>query len=373
MTRTAIATALACVLIGTVAGCEAGAGSTLGQPTTDTDAAAVVDDHESGPQSPIAFGLSVPRGATQLGPLARYRSARLIEAYADDLDAAMARRGVLDARRYAEANADGLPQEVPPTPPSVNRPSKDSFDLLDDPPKPDTTVSLMRVDGDPSEVVHHLVSQIATLLPDADIDPDDLTSYCEVTDERVSGCLLDVTGTTENDRQLQITMAVDPGDITTRTSPPSSFTRPVIQLSVAYTGDPRTGQTEPEGRADVQAPDDERDESMTIVWPRMDVDAPRDTELLNGWTQPDGTTMLLSGFTPPFVSLAVRRGKHADSIAREFAASVGDDVTVTKDVVEELNEIRTTYTSENADGDRAVATYVLSARGNYVMLFLQPA
>lgn len=371
MKRTATAALIASVLVGSLTACQAGSRTPGTAPTSAaTTAAAAIDEHESGPQSPIAFGLAVPRGATQLGPLARYRSVRLIEAYTADLDAAMARRGVSDARRLADANPDGVAQEIAPTSPPVSRPAPDSFALLEDPPRPDTTVSLMRIDGDPTDVVQRMAAQIAALLPDAGITPDELPSYCELENDRVAGCVIDVTGTTANERDIRVTMTVDPGDVATRTAPPSSLTKPVMELRVEYTGDPRLGQEEapePEGSpADAGQADPA---PSTIVWPKMDLDAPQDTELLNGWTRPDDATMLLSGFTPSFASIVVKRGREADAIAREFAASLGEDVTVTKDVVEELNEVRTTYTSQGTDGDRAVGTYVLSARGNYVMLF----
>jgi hypothetical protein len=59
----------------------------------------------------------------------------------------------------------------------------------------------------------------------------------------------------------------------------------------------------------------------------------------------------------------------ADQIASDFAATVG---TPTKDVVEDLNEVSTTYRSVGKNGERATATYVLSARGNYAMLLYDP-
>ena len=43
-----------------------------------------------------------------------------------------------------------------------------------------------------------------------------------------------------------------------------------------------------------------------------------------------------------------------------------------KDVVEDLNEITTTYIAKGKNGEVALASYVLSARGYYAMLFYTP-
>ena len=114
-----------------------------------------VSEHESGPESPIAYGLQVPRGATQVGPLVRYRSKRLIEAYKPELDAAQAQRDAEQQRRRTEAEANGTPLP-PPTPTPTTEPSDDTFNLLENPPKPDTTISLMRIDGSPTEAVRRM-------------------------------------------------------------------------------------------------------------------------------------------------------------------------------------------------------------------------
>ena len=67
--------------------------------------------------------------------------------------------------------------------------------------------------------------------------------------------------------------------------------------------------------------------------------------------------------------MSASRVRAADDIAREFTEAFGRP---TKDVVEDLNEISTTYTATSKKGT-ATATYVLSARGNYAMLFFTPA
>ena len=43
-----------------------------------------------------------------------------------------------------------------------------------------------------------------------------------------------------------------------------------------------------------------------------------------------------------------------------------------KDIVEDLNEVSTTYTPRAKDGGTARAIYVLSARGNYTRAVLRP-
>ena len=138
MRRRAAALA-ACLLIGVTTGCDQPVGGTLPDPTDTSNRPAPTDvsEHESGPESPIAFGLQVPRGATQVGPLVRYRSKRLIDAYRPELDAAQAQRDAEQQRRRDEAEANGTPLP-PPTPTPTTQPSDDTFKLLDSPPKPDT-------------------------------------------------------------------------------------------------------------------------------------------------------------------------------------------------------------------------------------------
>src|SRR5690606_17004347 len=63
------------------------------QPTIVDDATGIQEDigsHESAPASPVAFGVSVPHGAVQLGPLVRWRSPELVKAFKVDLDAILA-------------------------------------------------------------------------------------------------------------------------------------------------------------------------------------------------------------------------------------------------------------------------------------------
>lgn len=374
MRRRAIVVATALTVLVGIAGCDAGGNPRPASATSSsaTPTPADVSEHESGPDSPIAYGLQVPRGATQLGPLVRYRSAALIAAYQPELDAALAQQEAEDQRKRAEAEAEGTPLPSPsPTQSPPAGPSDDTFKLIDDPPKPDTVVSLMRVDGSPTTVLRRMIAQIDTVLPDANLVLNDLDEFCKAKDRRIVSCRADVKGDTANGRQLQITLTVDPGDVVTRTSPPSAQENPVMVLRVAYVGDPRRGQVDRQKDGDVDVPQDAPGhDTSDFIWPKMDEDAPPTTTLLKDWRAPLGANILLSGFQPKFVAVATGTALQADRIASAFASSIGEP---SKDVVEDLNEISTTYTAEAKNGVRAIATYVLSARGNYAMLFYLPA
>ncbi|EFQ81858.1 hypothetical protein HMPREF0063_13060 [Aeromicrobium marinum DSM 15272] len=359
-------------LVLALGGCQTGAGAGSGATSSSAvTPSAAITEHESGPETPLDHGLLVPRGATQLGPLARYRSPRTIEAYQPDLAAAVSRRGVADALSAAGDNPDGVAAPEPPEGVVSSRPGRDSFELLEEPPEPDVTAAFMRIDGDPTVAVTSMVAQIADLLPEAGLDPADLTTYCSVVSERVQDCSLDVSGVTAGGEELRVQMAVDPGDVSTRISPPSSLTRPVMQVRIEETGDPRLDREG--GDDDVDLSDEVVDPTSRVVWPAMDLDAPQATPLMNGWTRPPEATLLLSGFRPGFATLFLERGREAQQIARDFAGSLGPDVPVTRDVVEELNEVDTTFTAVAPSGERAVATHVLTARGHYVLLSYTPA
>lgn len=372
MRKIGVAAIAVLALVSVLSSCQTRADQS--RPTSSTTSKAPdVSVHQSGPDSPIGYGMQVPKGATQLGPLVRFRSERLIAAYQPDLNTALAQKAAEDRAKAAEAEKEGKTIPTPgPTP--VTRPSDDTFKLLDKAPKPDSTVSLMRVDGNPSDVVYRMIRQIDAVLPDAGIDTKDLSQYCPSVDSRYTGCDLDVRGLTGGGRDIRVSLTVDPGNIKTRSSPPSARTRPIMTLSIAYVGEPRTGQIgkDSEGVGDLPdknatAPD------SPLIWPRMDLDAPQTAALLDGrWKAPEGATILLSGYRPRFVALSTEKGKQADLIAEEYTRSVSDKGVFAKDIVEDLNEISTTYTAERKDGKRAFASYVLSARGNYAMLFYLP-
>lgn len=373
MRKFGFAAIAALALVSGLSACESTQSQTKPTSTAITTTAPDVSTQASGPESPIAYGLQVPEGATQLGPLVRFRSARLIAAYQPELDSALAQKAAEDAAAAAQAAEDG--ETIPtPTPTPVNRPNDDTFGLLDTIPKPDTTVSVMRVDGNPSDVVIRMISQIAAVLPNSDINTDDLSPYCTSASGRYTACTLNIRGLTDGDRAVQVSLTVDPGNVALRTTPPAAETHPVMTLSIGYGGDPRQGQLghDSDGIGDLP------DGSMTapdspLSWPTMDKDAGRTQALLDGtWLVPEGATILLSGFRPQFVALSTEKGRQADLISEEYVRSVADKGVFTEDVVEDLNEISTTYTATRKDGRRAFATYVLSARGNYAMLFYLP-
>lgn len=362
------------LLVALLAGCSPRASAP--QPTPPTTAspeptATDVTEHESGPESPIAYGFRVPRGASQVGPLVRYRSARLIGAYETELEAAQARRDADRQRRRDEAEARGTPIP-PPTPTPTVAPTADTFRLLNEPPKPDVTVSLMRINGNPTDVVRAMLAQIDVILPKAGIVRSDLTRYCESTNRRITSCRVRVTDTTKNGRRLTVTLAVDPGDIETRTSAPATNGDPVMYLRVAYVGDPRAGQANRRHDSDINVPAGvTRRDTSGLIWPGMDLDARPSSRLLNGWRRPQGSEILLSGYQPDFVVVSTTRALDASSIAEKFAKSIQDEPKV--DVVEDLNEVTTMYTAEGPNGERGLASYVLSARGYYAVLFWIPA
>ncbi len=367
---------LCAVALVALAACEGGSGptdatSTPGPTATATEAPDV-SDHESGPESPIAYGLFVPAGATQLGPLFRYRSSRLIAAFKPELEAAAAQKAAEEADKVAEDEANGTPSPSP-TPTPTTRPSKDSFDLLEEPPRPDTSVSLMRIDGDPSDVVRRMMAQINVAIPTANLVLDDLSQYCQSEDRRITSCRVAARGLTEGNREIRVIMNVDAGDLATRTAPPAALTQPVMQVTTEFVGDPRAGQLGrdtgslqdiPEIRAE--------DEKSGLIWPKMDLDAPSTTPLVNGWTAPADVSLLLSSYTPEFVAMTTQKAGEADQIAEQFVQSNRPDRPVVKDVTEDLNAVSTMYAVRTKDGGLARAVYSLSARGNYTALFYTP-
>lgn len=332
-----------------------------------------VREHESGPESPIAYGFRVPAGASQVGPLIRSRSERLIEAYRPELEAAEARRDADLQRRRDEREAQGSPLPPPqPTPEPTEQPTEDTFGRLKAPPKPDTTISVMRIDGQPTAVVRAMLAQIDVILPKAGIIRSDLRKYCESERRRVVRCHVEAAGRTPAGRTVAVTMHVDPGNFRTRTAPPATNQRPVMYLKVAYIGDPREGQANRRGDSSIEVPAgvQGRDPS-NFIWPKMDLDASPSSRLLNGWRAPlQRADLLLSGYTPAFAVLSATKAADASAIARQFALNVNENADV--DVVEDLNEITTTYTATAPDGGRATASYILSARGYYAVLLYEP-
>ena len=355
-------------------GSETGTSDPTPTPSATKTEAPNLSEHESGPESPISYGLYVPAGATQLGPLFRYRSSRLIKAYQPELDAAQAQKAAEEADKVAEDAANGTPSPTP-TPTPSTRPSPDSFKIIENPPRPDTSISLMRIDGDPTEVVLRMIAQIDAAIPTADLVLDDLSTYCTSVDRRITGCSLQARGLTEGNREIRVTMDVDAGNLATRTAPPASMTKPVMRVETEYVGDPRTGQLGRDtGSLDNVAKIDADAEKSGLIWPKMDLDADLTSPLVNGWTAPADATLLLSGFAPQFAAMTSERAVTADTIAEQFVATnARPGGTMIKDVVEDLNSVSTMYSARTKDGSLARAIYILSARGNYTALFYTPA
>jgi hypothetical protein len=137
-------------------------------------------------------------------------------------------------------------------------------------------------------------------------------------------------------------------------------------------GDPRAGQANRRHDSDVNVPVGvRRRDTSDLIWPGMDLDARPTSRLLNGWRRPLGAKLLLSAFKPAFVVVSTTKALDASSIAEKFATSIQEEPKV--DVVEDLNEVTTTYIAEGPTGDRGIASYVLSARGYYAVLFWIPA
>lgn len=374
--RTRAVAGLAMAVAVTTAACQADSSESSTEPTSTASAtptpAVDVDVHESGPDSPLGYGLSVPRGAVQLGPLVRIRSQALIDAYLPELTAAKADA---EALAQAEAAENAEPGETPsvPTPTPDDPPSDDTFKILEDLPRPDTVISVMRIDGDPSAVVRRMLAQIAALLPESEVPTDDLTKICSQKDQRVTGCRFEVRGLTADDRDVRIVMTADPGDVATRTAPPSAQRSPVMTLQLTYAGDPRLGQQTRESN-DLEDVENIKDDSDTsgLIWPRMDLDAPATTKLAGGWVAPEDVSILLAGYRPAFAELTVADATTGDTLARTWVADRIEG-RFDKDVVEDLNEVSTSYFGSAKDGTYFRATHTLSARGNYVLLRVYPA
>ncbi|OUZ11640.1 hypothetical protein BHE97_03770 [Aeromicrobium sp. PE09-221] len=336
-----------------------------------------VESHESGPESPIVYGMVVPRGAVQLGPLARVRSEDLINTYRPDLEAVLAEKAAEEA---AEDETDPQDEEAPeqeasptPTPtPTDVRPERDTFADLEDPPRPDSVISVMRIDEDPTTVTRAMLAQIAALLPDEEIVTDDLSEYCTVQHDRIDHCAVDVTGTTPGDREVRVQLDIDPGDVQTRTGNAFSRERPVMVLEVSYVGDPREGQENTESEQLGDLPSIDTPEESGLIWPKMDVDAPGDGPLIGEWSAPEDDTVLLTGSDPAFALTFSLRSTEGAAVAQGFITDTTGVEEPARDVVADLNEVIAVYTAQAPDGTTARAVHVVSARGNYVFLFAEP-
>jgi hypothetical protein len=380
MSSRVIATSVCALVLATTAACSTSEPKdSRPVPATPTSATpspvetADLTEHESGPESPLVFGLHAPIGATQMGPLFRYRSARLIAAYQPDLIAAEAERQAEIERRIAEDEANGTPSPEP-TPTPTTRPSPDTFRIIEEPPRPDVSVALMRIDSEPSIVVRSMLAQINAAVPSAELVTNDLSKYCSAEDRRITECSVSARGLTTEDRDIRINVEVSTGDLATRTAAPASLTHPVMKVTVQAVGDPREDQLLSDtGRlADVEDVT-QTEEISGLIWPKMDEDAPTTGRLIKRWSLPEETTLVLSGKKPHFAVTTTASAADADEAAEAFAKLMAAKRKVRKDVVEDLNSVSTTYTVRTENGATARAIYNLSARGNYTAFLYEPA
>lgn len=364
----------------------AGACSSGGNASPEPEAPASVDvaAHESNTDSPLGFGFTVPQGATQIGPLMRWRSDALLDAYQDELEAALIKQATDDAERSIEGAEDETPEpSVSPSPtPTATRspyaePRRDTFYLLEERPRTDSTTTFLRIDeDDPTPVFVALLTQVREILPDSDVQPHAWQQYCDTTADRIDHCSVNAQGTASNGLELSVDLSVDPGDIETRRAAPGAQRRPVVVLSVAYVGDPDAGQDETGRfeRTDLPEPAEEPP-ADELVWPQMDVDQPAEGPLLDGkWTVPsEDARLLLSGFNPRFVVLHAHSGTVLEEIGRDWVKTHSDRGPVDRDVIEDLNEFTTVYTANSSKkGLVARAAFIQSARGTYLLMTFTP-
>ena len=103
-------------MICALAACTPGKQSPSAESTTDP---APINAHEAGPASTIGFGLSVPEGAVQLGPLVRFRSPELVAAYLPELQSVQAELAAEELKKSAETPSTATPSS--PTTPASTR------------------------------------------------------------------------------------------------------------------------------------------------------------------------------------------------------------------------------------------------------------
>lgn len=336
------------------------------------------DRHESAPASPIAFGISVPHGAVQLGPLVRWRSAELIKTYRVDLAAVEAEEEAERLREIEEKQVED-PEWIPPTPTPTPTAStggtsrRDTFSKLDEVPRADTYVSLMRITGKPTPVIRSVLAQLSVLLPDADIVTDDLAEYCTAKNRRVTGCDLAVTGDTPAGRSLRIHLTVDPGDVAERTGRAASGERPVMALYIQELGDPREAQANRTPERLSSPPDVSLTAEKTDwIWPRMDESDSSNGPIIGGWSPPASATILLTGKQPNFATMTTYRTSIASEISNRFVESQLPKSEPSVDTIADLNETLESTYGTNAKGEQVRSVRIASARGNFVSLFILP-
>lgn len=387
MRRMVSAAAVAAVLVSATTACDGSHAepdpSPSAGPTTtvQTPPESTVVQHETGVGSPIgADGLSVPDGATQLGPLVRRRSPELIAAYKKVLRKYEKRQ----AREQAAENEGKKPTPTTPTPTEAF-PTVDTFKDLDNPPEPDVTTALLRVDDDPGTVFKEVLSQVAETLPGLGVDPKKWSQYCHAKHGLYTGCKVSVSGRTVEDEGVRITVTLDPGNIKTRTAPAGADKRPVMTVTTESTDPidtsdalesdrPSPPPTTPASPASpsplAQGP------PVHAKWPTMKRPAPAGPDaplLTNRWKIRDYTTLLLSGNHPAFAIMVADRRANADAVARSYVLEYSTAGLPRRNVLEDRTEISVTYTARTGKhGPKVSSTYIQAGRGDYIALFYQP-
>lgn len=374
MRKSVIALFGSAALLLSLAACTPSIEPIISDPAGETGDPAAV--HESAPASPIAFGISVPHGAVQLGPLVRWRSPELIKSYKVDLDAIEAEEEAERIREIEERQAED-PEWTPPTPtPSPTgapESRRDSFAKLDEQPRADTFVSLMRITGKPTPVVRSVLAQISVLLPEEEIVTDNLSEYCTAKNRRIQQCSLSVTGETPAGRTLSIKLTVDPGDVAERTGLVAAQERPVMVLYIKDIGDPRESQANRDPER-LQSPEDISTvtEKTGWIWPRMDESASETGPIIGDWAPPASATILLTGTKPAFATMSTYRTSISNEIAEKFTRTKLGDVEPRYDSIADLNESVISSYGETESGEQIRAVRIASARGNFVTVFVLP-
>lgn len=378
MRRILAAAAVGAVLVSTVSACDQPESEPAPAPTTvpKTPPESAVALHETGVDSPLGYELSVPKGATQLGPLVRHRSPALVAAYRKVLDKYEKKRA-----REARQSGDEPPTTAPPTP----FPTRGTFADLDSPPEPDVSTALLRVDGDPGTVFEEMLRQVADMLPHTGLKPSRWSQYCRVWHDLYTGCHVAVSGQTPKGEGVRVTVTIDPGDVRTRTAPAGSQNRPVmtvttkstdpIDTSQALDDDNRTAPP-PTPASPPSGPSPGHAAPHDAAWATMKrsaATAPGDTLLRPRWRLRPDSTLLLSGDRPAFAMLVTGRRTDADAVARSYALKYTQHGEPRRDVVEDRTEVTVTYTARTGKhGPTVTATYVQAGRGNYIALFYDP-
>lgn len=422
-----------------VAGLVACSPGSAPDPAVDASKNVAVDPeevirHEAAPGTPISYGIEVPDGASQVGPLIRQRRVEVQQVIDDDSG-------------RAEPEDTQTDEELDP---ETHDPAE--------PAPADYTTALLRVDDDPDEVMYNMLDEIQDALPDSGIDPDKWAEYCTVTNGFYTGCELEVSGKTEENEHISIELTVDPGQPKTKIAPAGSLLRPVMALTIELhpppseddededgddggptdepspgheprddrdkpgdkgddgtrdrrpgpangprgetnrvapvddpTGDRRDDKRRPRDDAkrppegdgdgesrpeDDETPEDKDSGNVEPRWPNMERERPAEPGnwiLTPAWELRRNTEVILSTSTPKMAMLAVNNGADADAIARRYIRAFADEATTPKiDEVEDRNERSITYTPRNdGTGPSVAVTAVATGRGNYIELLFE--